>query len=850
MARNTLYMALSSLGMAIIKSPGDGHCLIHSFKTSGNSQLPYKRPVDYDTIKSNIFIETLTHCSHYANFLEPVSNFKVMHNLKNYLLSKIFNNRFGDCLPLIIANAFQANIKLYDEHLSGNSFTIHSISPNFTSAIGTLYLCGKGDHFDGIAPQIPVPGRIISGSTITAPCIPVAKEQVSPVMKIPVIWHSRQRQAPIKVHHNHHQLAKLNYSSHGDAHPKQLRACMLNVQSVKNKPIAVNEFITENSLDICVLIETWLRPGEIDNAVIAALCPPGFSFKHIPRANGSGYGGVGLLHRSNINVEVKSSKTSEIRSFELMEVVITSGKVCTYFAIIYRPPPSKRNGFTSSLFFQQFGDLVDSIVIRKESVVILGDLNFHLDNINEPESNRLKDVLFSAGLMQHVVGPTHRSGHTLDVVITGESDNIVKNVTVSNPLISDHSAVHFLLDIAPPPPIRKELVYRKIGDIDIVKWRADITSAFSNIPADLTTCELVSLYDNKLKNILDCHAPEQRRVLTVKSFSPWFNDEIHKEIRIRRATERKWKKSNLTVHKEMFRHQKNRVTNLIASAKCNYYSCKISESGSDPKLLFRTVDNLLNKSKVSPLPTIYPENSVANTFADFFGEKLHKIRAEFASSSSQIEPLDNVSNCVLKQLSSLRRAAIDEVHRIIQQAPPKHCSLDPIPTVLLKKSLDQFLPIITRIINASMSEQSMPSSLKNAFVKPLLKKPSLDQNQLKNYRPVSNLPYVSKLVERVVANRLTQHMSDNNLYEPYQSAYRKSHSVETALIRVQNDILQALDKKQYVILVLLDLASAFDTVDYSILLSRLSKYVGINGDALSWFSSYLSGRHQTVFVNK
>ena len=186
----------------------------------------------------------------------------------------------------------------------------------------------------------------------------------------------------------------------------------------------------------------------------------------------------------------------------------------------------------------------------------------------------------------------------------------------------------------------------------------------------------------------------------------------------------------------MFRHQKNRVTNLIASAKCNYYSCKIYESGSDPKLLFRTVDNLLNKSKVSPLPTIYPENSVANTFADFFGEKLHKIRAGFASSSSQIEPLDNVSNCVLKQLSSFRPAAHDEVHRIIQQAPSKHCSLDPIPTVLLKKSLDQFLPIITRIINASMSEQSMPSSLKNAFVKPLLKKPSLDQNQLKNYRPV------------------------------------------------------------------------------------------------------------------
>ena len=95
-----------------------------------------------------------------------------------------------------------------------------------------------------------------------------------------------------------------------------------------------------------------------------------------------------------------------------------------------------------------------------------------------------------------------------------------------------------------------------------------------------------------------------------------------------------------------------------------------------------------------------------------------------------------------------------------------------------------------------------------------------------------------------------QHMSDNNLHETYQSAYKKLHNTETALVRVQNDILRALDKRQSVILILLDLSSAFDTVDYVVLLSRLSTYLGISGDALSWFSSYLSGRHQTVLVNQ
>ena len=121
----------------------------------------------------------------------------------------------------------------------------------------------------------------------------------------------------------------------------------------------------------------------------------------------------------------------------------------------------------------------------------------------------------------------------------------------------------------------------------------------------------------------------------------------------------------------------------------------------------------------------------------------------------------------------------------------------------------------------SFEYATFPCHFKNAFVSPLIKKPSLDADNLKNFRPVSNLCFISKIVEKVVAHRLADHLSTNNLYEQHQSAYRKYHGTETALLKVQNDILRELDGKRGVFLILLDLSAAFDTIDHDILFKRL-----------------------------
>ena len=162
---------------------------------------------------------------------------------------------------------------------------------------------------------------------------------------------------------------------------------------------------------------------------------------------------------------------------------------------------------------------------------------------------------------------------------------------------------------------------------------------------------------------------------------------------------------------------------------------------------------------------------------------------------------------------------------------------------------DFLLPVVTKIVNLSLSQSIMPEKLKEAILLPLIKKAILDSEILKNFRPISNLKYLSKLIERVVATRITDHMLTNNLHEHMQSAYKKFHSTETALLRVQNNILRALDNHQAVALILLDLIATFDTVDHAILLKRLETHLGITGAALDWFRSYLSGRKQSVVIN-
>ena len=192
----------------------------------------------------------------------------------------------------------------------------------------------------------------------------------------------------------------------------------------------------------------------------------------------------------------------------------------------------------------------------------------------------------------------------------------------------------------------------------------------------------------------------------------------------------------------------------------------------------------------------------------------------------------------------------DDVKKIILSSPTKSCLLDPWPTFLVKKYLDILIVPITKIVNLSLSTGEFPERFRTAVVTPLHKKPSLPTDVLGNYRPVSGLSFISKVIERIVAKQLNTHIVDNGLENTYQSAYRAGHSTETALLKLKNDIQINMAENKATAVVLLDLSAAFDTIDQISLINRLTTWFGIRDTALRWFSSYLSDRSQSVKVDE
>ena len=185
--------------------------------------------------------------------------------------------------------------------------------------------------------------------------------------------------------------------------------------------------------------------------------------------------------------------------------------------------------------------------------------------------------------------------------------------------------------------------------------------------------------------------------------------------------------------------------------------------------------------------------------------------------------------------------------KIVLASPAKTCDTDPIPTELLKKVLLAIIHLLTKLVNESLQTGEFPDNLKKALVIPLLKKSSLEPIP-RNYRPISNLPFVGKLMERCVIDQLMEHIHANNLMETLQLAYRSHHSTETALLKVKTDICKVMDNHEVMCLVLLDLSAAFDTVDHKILLERLENYFRITGITLRWIESYLTNWLQRVVI--
>ena len=207
-----------------------------------------------------------------------------------------------------------------------------------------------------------------------------------------------------------------------------------------------------------------------------------------------------------------------------------------------------------------------------------------------------------------------------------------------------------------------------------------------------------------------------------------------------------------------------------------------------------------------------------------------------------------ISESCNSTFSNFHETSEGEIQNVIKSLSNATCKLDPLPTSMFKDCQLVLIPVITKLVNTSLQTGVVPSNCKHSLLTPRLKKSDLPSQELSSYRPIANLSYLSKIIEKVAVKQVQEYLTANDLYPRTQSAYRCFHSVETALLRVENDLLLALDEHKDAVLVLLDFSAAFDTISHENLLRRLNNRFGITGTALEWFGSYFYQRSHAVKV--
>ena len=659
------------------------------------------------------------------------------------------------------------------------------------------------------------------------------------------------RARPAAVRSSRDVECKQSSASNVNKSCEGVRFGLLNTQTLAgNRPIAVSDTIATRRLDIVALTETWHQNS--DDIPLKRCAPPGYSILDAARRDAPAAvlrpdrstdekvkagGGIAVVYNDRfaakrITFDVKPS------TFEVLGCSLRSASTTVVYVVIYRPGTKA----ATEKFFTELTELFEIVATFRNEIIISGDFNVHVNDAGDWRSRRLADLLESFGLVQSILQPTHVHGNTLDLVIT-RPDSCPANYSVDPPkVISDHA---FVVCVFSPVLYASQREYRSVRP-----WKKVDKVAFSNSLKASILCtdieelrcksaeELFIIYDDTLRRLADYYAPASIRPHQIRRLSPWFDDDCRCSRRLTRLFERRYRKSRTDADRTVWVAQMRAMHSLYQQKENLYWSTCIASNSGNPKKMWRSVSAILKKDKEShsSLPSI-----TADKLSQFFKEKVEAVRADTADATPPV-----FSTYSGKPYSSFREYTMDEVRRVLVRSPPKTCSLDPIPTNILLESVDILLPFIWTMCNASISEGSLPASQKTAIITPVLKKPNLDADDTKSYRPISNLTFISKVIERIVAEQIKVFLTESNLMPPLQSAYRPGHSTETAILKVLSDILDAADSQKTTLLSLLDMSAAFDTVDFKILLQRLEVSYGLGGTVLKWLSSFITDRTQAV----
>ena len=539
----------------------------------------------------------------------------------------------------------------------------------------------------------------------------------------------------------------------------------------------ITDELAENDFDIFAITES--RHESSDDVALKRITPEGYSCLDKAResCNRRGKkttfgGGVALIFKNSFHSKMfeLDFRTNE---FEFLAVMLTLGGQRILSIVLYRPGSRP----LTDAFLEDFSKFLELLIVQSCHILILGDINIHLDVPDDGMTVKFGTIMECFGMKQHINQPTHKAGHTLDILITKSSMPPPSRMVINPPTFSDHSLIMATFSLGKPQPISFNATTRAWSKLDKDSFRKDLRDSLlcSDVGSwnDASCDDMADIYQETMEKLLEKHAPLRQVRRHYRPITPWFNSECRAMKRKTRCFERRYRRSRLETDRNSWLSQMRSGQEFYKRVQDMYWQTLVDESSGNARKLWNTMSTMMGSKRRSP---VQPDLS-ADIFLRAFCDKVDDVRSATAGSGDP--RFSDFKGIHLLQFSII---SLDETRRLLMGAPVKSCALDPVPTWLVKDHVDELAPFIRTLFNKSLSTGCFPSSFRRAEITPILKKSSLDASVPGNYRPISNLCFLSKLLERVANEQLLDHLRSNNLIPEHQSAYRKSHSTENSSI--------------------------------------------------------------------
>ena len=486
---------------------------------------------------------------------------------------------------------------------------------------------------------------------------------------------------------------------------------------------------------------------------------------------------------------------------------------------------------------------------------MLGD--FNANYLKKNDCKELKDIISLHGYKQVIKKPTRvtEESSTLIDIILSNSESVLSKIAVVPLSLTDHDMIACV----------RKMNHVKY-DYRSIKCRNYTSYNCKELRHDLSTIDMSPLYEITdpnsawlwLKNVLcttfNKHAPIISKRVKGRH-CPWLTADVKTQMNIKDKLLRKVRKSNKQSDWNLYKTAKNRCNNMVKKAKKTYNRNQLTEHRSNPRSFWKAIKSVFpgTKSKsVKSSVKLSDENDTikmtkANSFCNFFSNAAFNLKQKSLPLVDFIwKRTDNIKVRTNEKFRFKYVSKIFIERQLKQLKRHKATGIDDLPSNLLKDTAQEISKPIAYIINLSQSTSIIPNEWKIAIVNPLHK--SGDRENCDNYRPISILPVISKIMEKAVNSQLIEYLETNNLLCSSQFGYRKNRSTELATTLLLDRIRKEADKGNMTGVVFIDLSKAFDTLGHSRLLAKLRSY-GFEEVEIEWFTNYLFGWTQRVKID-